>query len=132
MARVEFKKDSPIQSLSGTVGSLTFRTMYGKTSVFARREPELPENASRAEKRQFKREQIVRQCVMILQDEIEDLQEAIMMRTKIRNRIMYLYKKYAEEIKAPTKLQQKIMGEYRSKWCKTGDCLENGSRLIRE
>lgn len=127
MARVEFKKDSPIQSLSGTLGNLIFRTRNGKTSVFQRCEPELPENASRADRRRVKREKIVNDCVVILQNELGDMVAAIEQRKKIRERIMYLYKKYEKEIKAPTKLQRRIMSEYRAKWCQRGDCLENGS-----
>ena len=131
MARVEFKENSPIQSLSGTLGDLVFRTRNGKTSVFQRYEPELPEQASRAERRRFKREQIVRDCVSILQNEMRDMVAAIEQRTKIRNRILYLYKKYEKEIKAPTKLQRKMMSEYRAKWCQRGNCLENGSMQPR-
>ena len=108
---------------------MVFRTRNGKTTVYARDEPELPENATRAEKRRYKRERIVRQCVAILQDEMEDIVVAIAMRMKIRNRILYLYKKYERDIKAPTKLQRKIMGEYRAKWCRPGNSLVNGSRM---
>ena len=127
MARVEFKTNSPIQSLSGTIGGMTFRTVNGKTSVYTLKEPELPEDASRADKRKWKRERMVRQCVMILQDEMDDLFAAIEMRKKMKDRIMYLYKKYEKEIKAPTKLQRKIMTEYRAKWSQEGDSLDEGS-----
>jgi len=51
------------------------------------------------------------------------------MRQKIRERILYLYQKYEKAIKAPTKLQRKIMTEYRAKWCRPGNSLVNGSRM---
>ena len=35
MARVTFKAGQPIQSLSGTIGNLTYRTINGKTFVAA-------------------------------------------------------------------------------------------------
>ena len=131
MARVEFKEDSPIQSLSGTIGNLTFRTRNGKTTVFHRYEAELAPEASRAERRRYKREQMVRNCVAILQNEMEDIQVAIAQRPKIRERILYLYKKYEKEIKAPTKLQKKIMCEYRAKWCQSEDSLDKGPIEVR-
>lgn len=116
MARVVFKENQPIQSLSGSIGNMVFRTMYGKTFVLERREPELPKDATRKQKAQHKRLMMVNNCVGILQNEMEDIQVAIAMRSKLRDRICYLYDKYCNEIKAPTKLQRKIMGEYRAKY----------------
>lgn len=125
MARVELMPG--IASISGSVGNITFRTINGKTHVFERRTAKLREDATRAEKEKYKRDRIIRQCVSIIQDETGDWQKAIRIRTTIRNRIVYLYNKYVKEIKAPTKLQAKIMGEYRSKWAKSGDSLDKGS-----
>ena len=121
MARVKFKDGQPIQSLSGTIGDMVFRTVNGKTYVHKRTRIELPEQPTRAEKKQYLRERILDQCVCILQDEIGDMNEAIRMRTKIRSRLCGLYKKYEKEYKAPTKLQIRIMTEYRSKWCAQED-----------
>ena len=116
MARVIFKKGQPIQSLSGTMGKYTYRTINGQTFVWERPERVLPENASREEKARYKRETMIDQCTEILQSEIADIQEAIRMRNKIRSRLKGLYEKYCKEIKAPTKLQARIMAEYRGKW----------------
>lgn len=118
MARVTFKPGQPIQSLSGTIGNLTYRTVYGQTFVHLAREVKLPENPTRADKERFRRLTIANQCVCILQEEISDLQESLRMRPKIRERILGLYKRYHKEIKARTKLQKKIMEEYRKRWCK--------------
>lgn len=117
MARVKFNPGQPIQSLSGTLGNAVFRTMYGRTFVFERARPVLPKNATREQKARYRRRVMVDECVRILQDEIEDITEAIAMRKKILERVGYLYDKYVQEIKAPTKLQRKIMGEYRAKYC---------------
>ena len=46
MARVTFKAGQPIQSLSGTIGNLTYRTINGKTFVRVRGEVGLASNAS--------------------------------------------------------------------------------------
>ena len=116
MARVTFKKDQPIQSLSGSIGNIEFRTINGKTFVHERLDPELPKDATRKQKAMYRRRMIVNNCVSILQNEMEDIQEAIAMRSKLCDRIKYLYDKYAKEIKAPTKLQSKIIGEYRAKF----------------
>ena len=116
MARVTFKKDQPIQSLSGSIGNIEFRTINGKTFVHERCEPELPKDATRKEKAQFRRRMIVQQCVTILQNEMEDVQAAIAERTRIKDRIQRLYDKYVHEIPARTKLQRRIMGEYRVKY----------------
>ena len=116
MAKVTFKPGQPIQSLSGTLGRMTFRTIYGHTSVFEKPEPTLPKNATRKQKAQFKRQIIIDNCLTILQGEITDIKEAIRMRQKIRDRLVYLYKKFAPTIKARTKLQKAIMTEYRQRF----------------
>ena len=116
MARVKFKEGQPIQSLSGTLGNSVFRTRNGQTFVHERSYPELPKNATRAQKAQYRRRVIIDECVRILQDEMEDVLEAIGMRKKISDRVGYMYDKYVREIKARTKLQCKIMGEYRAKY----------------
>lgn len=125
MARIELMPG--IASISGTVGDFTFRTINGKTYVHRRNELELPEDATREEKRQYRRQHMIRQCVRILQDEMGDFERAIQMRLKLKSRIEGLYDKYCKEIKAPTKLQRKIMQEYRSKWSKSGESLDKGS-----
>ena len=127
MARIEFTKTSGIKSISGRIGNVMFRTINGKTFMTQCPEAELPENPTRKQKEKYKRDRIVDQCVSILQDEMEDWCEAVQQRAKIRWRIMNLYKKYATEIKAPTKLQCRIMREYRAKWSKPRECLENVS-----
>ena len=119
MAHITFKSGQPVQSLSGSLGALTFRTLYGRTFVHGRTEPVLPKNPTRQQRAQFKQRTIIDQCVTILQAQIEDLQEAIRMRPKIRDRIVRLYKKHAPTIKARTKLQRAIMTEYRQKFAKT-------------
>lgn len=116
MARVKFKEGQPIQSLSGTLGNSVFRTRNGQTFVHERTYPELPKDATRAQKAQYRRRLIIDECVRILQDEIEDVLEAIGMRKKICDRVGRLYDQYAREIKARTKLQRKIMGEYRVRY----------------
>lgn len=130
MAKIEFKEGSPIQSLSGTIGNMTFRTRNGRTYVTQRAERELPDDASREEKRAYRRRQMIQECVQILQAEIKDIEEAIRMRYKIYVRIAALYDKYVGEIKARTKLQKQIMTAYRSRYCLTKerersrDCLD--------
>ena len=116
MARVTFKPGQEVQSLSGSIGNIVFRTINGKTYVHERREPELPKDATRKQKALYKRRMIVDQCVYILQSEMEDVPKAIKERKRILDRIQRLYDKYVREISAPTKLQRKIMGDYRMRF----------------
>ena len=111
MAKVTFNPDSPIQALSGSLGDFTFRTVYGRTHVFRRPEPILPKNPTRQQREQFKQRTVINNCINILQAQYEDFQEAIAMRKKIKERLTYLYKKHAPDIKAPTKLQFRIFTE---------------------
>jgi len=113
MARVTFEENQPIQALSGTVGYLTYRTMNGKTFVYARREPELPKNASRKERAAYKECMIVNECVRIIQDEMEDFVAAIHARQAIRAAMKRYYRLYSPEIKARTKLQCAMLLAYR-------------------
>ena len=113
MARVTFKEGQPIQSLSGTIGVITYRTMNGKTFAYARREPELPKNATRKERAAYKERMIVNECVRIIQDEMEDFVAAIQARPAIRAAMKRYYRQYSPEIKARTKLQREMLRAYR-------------------
>ena len=115
MARVTFKEGQPIQSLSGTIGGITYRTMNGKTFVHARREPELGKNASRKERAAHKECMIVNECVRIIQDEMEDFVAAIQARPAIRAAMKRYYRQYSPEIKARTKLQCAMLRAYRTR-----------------
>ena len=119
MAKVTFNPNQPIQSLSGSMGKITFRTINGKTFVHERQAPELPKNPTRQQRARFKQRTIIDSCLAILQSQIDDIQEAINMRAKIRDRIVRLYKKHAPLIKAPTKLQRAILTEYAQKFCRS-------------
>ena len=132
MARITFKEGSPIQSLSGTLGNMNFRVRNGKTFVHAVRQPELSEDASRAEKARHKRQEIVHRCVCLIQEEIEDVKQAIAMRSKIRSRMLLLYDRFLKETSAPTKLSKMIMVAYRKKWGKSSDSLVEVSRKSRK
>ena len=100
------------RALSGSLGDFTFRTVYGRTHVFQRPEPVLPKNPTRQQRELFRQRTIINRCLNILQAQYEDFQEAIAMRKKIKERLTYLYKKHAPDIKAPTKLQRAIMTDY--------------------
>lgn len=115
MAKVTFKEGQPIQSLSGKLGNYVFRTINGVTRVHVQQLPELAKDATRAEKRKYRRKVMIEACVGLLQNEMEDVVAAIEMRTKIKDRISRLYDTYASEIKAPTKLQKRIISAYRAK-----------------
>ena len=137
MAHVTFNPNQPIQSLSGTVGNRTFKTRNGKTYMTQLPAPVLPKNATPKQRAQYKRLRMIDQCVMIIQGQIPDIREAIAMRSKIKDRLMYLYNKYVKEIKAPTKLQKAIMEEYDARYIEkvsknSRESLENDSVKSRK
>jgi hypothetical protein len=113
-----------IESISGTIGNVTFRTINGKTFMSKRSEPCLPKGATREQKAQYKKRTLVNTCVVLVQSQMEDMLEAIAQRKKIRDRICYLYEKLSPEIKVRTKLQKAIMSAYYEG--------ENGPRMDRE
>ena len=112
MAKITFNPESGIQSLSGSLGRLTFRTINGQTYVNERPMPVLPKKATREQRRKYHRQMIIDSCLEILQNGMEDIQEAMRIRPKIKDRLEYLYKKFSPTIKARTKLQKAIMSEY--------------------
>ena len=117
--RIQFNPNQPIQSLSGTIGNITYRTVNGRTFAHSRPLPELPKNPTRQQRALFKRRSIIDNCLSILQGQIPDIQEAIVARDKLKHRLLHLYKKYAPTIKAPTKLQKAIMTEYYARFSPT-------------
>jgi hypothetical protein len=119
MAKIKFNPNQPIQSLSGSVGSISFRTINGHTHMYRRPDPVLPKNPTRKQRAQFKQRTLIDNCLAILQAQYEDIQEAIAMRPKIKERLRYLYKTFAPTIKAPTKLQKAIMTEYYARFSAT-------------
>ena len=112
-----------IESISGTIGNVTFRTINGKTFMSKRSEPGLPKGATREQKAQYKKRTMVNACVVLVQSQMEDVLDAIEQRKKIRDRICYLYEKLSPEIKGRTKLQKAIMSAYYEG--------ENGPRMDR-
>ena len=119
MAKITFIPNQPIQSLSGSIGPITYRTMNGRTFMYRKEAPALPKNPTRKQRAQYRQRTIVDQCVTILQEQIQDIEKALAMRTTIRNRILRLYKLFAPGIKAPTKLQAAIMDAYYRRFCET-------------
>ena len=118
MARVELMPG--IQSISGTIGNLTFRTRGGKTFVYSNLAPELPRRATRAQREQWLRRMVLEQCIRQIQSDYADMYEAIRQRPLIRQRLVTLYAKYRVETSARTKLQKQIMQEYGQRYVRDG------------
>ena len=110
MARIELMPG--IKSISGTIGNLTFRTRGGKTFVHAKAEAELPSRATRQQREKWLRTSVLDECVRIVQEDYEDMFEAIRQRPLIRQRLALLYAKYRAETSGRTKLQKKMLEAY--------------------
>jgi len=115
MARVTFKAGQPIQSLSGTIGNLTYRTINGKTFVRVRGEVTLASNASAEAKAAYRRKTIVDECVRIIQEEIGDMAAAIQARAGIRAAMKRYYEQFSTETGSRLKLQAKMLEAYRNR-----------------
>ena len=115
MARVTFKAGQPIQSLSGTIGNLTYRTINGKTFVRVRGEVGLASNASTEAKTAYRRKTIVDECVRIIQEEIGDMAAAIQARAGIRAAMKRYYEQFSTETGSRLKLQAKMLEAYRNR-----------------
>ena len=114
MARIELMPG--IESISGTIGNLTFRTRGGKTFVHAKSEVYLPLRATRQEREKWLRATILDRCVSIVQEECGDMHEAIRQRPLIRQRLAALYGTCRAETSAMTKLQQKMLEAYHRRY----------------
>ncbi len=119
MARITFNPNQPIQSLSGTLGRDTFRTLNGRTYVHQRPEPVLPKNPTPQQRAAIRRKTIINHCITDIQRQYSDIRDAIAMRSKIKDRVEYLYDKFVTNIKAPTKLQKEILSKYYRKFSPT-------------
>jgi hypothetical protein len=136
MAHIEFNPNQPIQSLSGNLGPLSFRTRNGKTTVFATPEPVLPKNPTRKQRELYRQKTVVDDCTAVIQKRIHDIPKALEMRALIRNRILRLYKLFAPNIKSRTKLLNNILVEYdlrydASESSQHRESIETSSRLKR-
>ena len=110
MARVKLMPG--IESISGKVGKMVFRTINGKTYVHEAGGPVLPADASRQEKAAYRKRVVVEECVYLIQKEMQNTLEAIRQHKKIYDRVRRLYDRFSPKIKARTKLQKAIMSAY--------------------
>jgi len=115
MAQIIFNPDSPVKQLSGRYGNTLFHFRNGKQFVTGAVVPILPLHPTPEQRRLYRRQSIIEQCVNILQTQLVLSQQAIDVRKTIKDRITYLYNKYNHDIKAPTKLQKRIMTDYYAK-----------------
>ena len=113
MARIEYNNEAGVEPLSGKYGKLVFRHQAnGKNFVYRESPVVAAKNAKRVLRRASKKQIVVEQCVEILQLQLPLSQEAIDMRKKIKDRVVYLYKKYEPQIRGRIRLQARILKEF--------------------
>ena len=104
-----------IQSISGKVGDLEFRTLKsGRTIVRASRKKDYlnkrePTAKERAQRRRFA---VVSSTVAIIQREYPRVDWAAQDRKKIWQKVAYLYAKFFDSFDDDAKLQDKLLDEY--------------------
>ena len=96
MATFIFKKDQPIQSLSGTCGDLTFRTLPSGRTV-----GHIHELTS-----------LIDECVGEIQVKMASVEEAIEQRKAIKLRVTRLYKALREGTDDDGELKKRILMAY--------------------
>ena len=104
-----------IQSISGKVGSLEFRTLKsGRTVVRARRKTDYQPTCPPTEKAiaQRRRFGVVSATVAAIQRNYDRIDEAALDRKKIWQKVAYHYAKYCDEIQSDVLLQKKLLDEY--------------------
>lgn len=107
-----------IQSISGKVGNLEFRTFKnGKTVVRARQDDDYrqvgePTEKALAQRRRFA---VVSSAVAAIQRAYPRIDEAALDRKKIWQKVSYHYAKYFEAIDDDRKLIAKLLEEYQKK-----------------
>ena len=104
-----------IESISGKVGNLEFRTLKsGRTIVRARSEYDYQSNhdptpKERAQRRRFG---VVSATVAVIQRNYPRIDEAALDRKRIWQKVSYLYSKFFESIDNDAELQSKLLDEY--------------------
>lgn len=104
-----------IQSISGKVGNLEFRTLKsGKTVVRARHEDDYlpttpPTEKALAQRRRFG---VISTVVGNIQQNYDRIDKAALDRKKIWQKVSYLYAKYFESIDNDRQLIAKLFEEY--------------------
>ena len=96
MAIFIFKKDQPIQSLSGTCGDLTFRTLPSGRTV-----GHIHELTS-----------LIDVCVASIQDKMSNIPEAIRQRRAIKKRVTRLHNKLRPTTDDDAELRKRILMAY--------------------
>lgn len=127
MAHVTFKKGQPIQSLSGTIGNLTFRTVNGKTFVREKPKYVLPKRPTERDKERYRRSWVLDYCVATIQELEPDTETAIRNRPKIYKRFASLYNKYRDSFpQSRLYIASLLINQYRERYA------ESLSRLSRD
>lgn len=106
-----------IQSISGKVGNLEFRTLKsGKTVVRTRRREDYQSTRvlSPKEIAQRRRFGIVSSVTAAIQSSYKRIDEAALDRKRIWQKVAYLYAKYCDLISDDAQLQKKLLEEYKA------------------
>ena len=104
-----------IESISGKVGNLEFRTLKsGRTIVRSRNEDDYSSTRTPTEKELAHRRRfgVVSATTAVIQSRYPRIDEAARDRKKIWQKVAYLYAKYFEEIQDDKLLQAKLLEEY--------------------
>ena len=106
-----------IQSISGKVGDLQFRTLKSGRTIVHTRKPNLsafrrePTDKERAQRRRFG---TVSSVVAAIQSSYPRIDSAAADRKRIWQKVSYIYAKYADSLTNDAELQAKILEEYNS------------------
>ena len=106
MGKVIFREGQPVQELRGTYGKVTFRVVNGKTIA------NVKSGRHNNNSDEFDKADIIDSCVAEIQEQMDDMREAIRDREAIKKRIERLYEKYARRSKDEVELMKNIRLAY--------------------
>ena len=112
-----------IQSISGKVGDLQFRTLKSGRTVVHTRKTNLsacrrePTEKERAQRRRFG---TISSVVAVVQNSYPRIDRAAADRKRIWQKVSYIYAKYADTITDDAELQAKLIEEFNFSATKTG------------
>ena len=111
MARVTLDPGGVIESISGRVGNMVYRTYKSGLITVHRISPRAQKATTKKEKAMRLRSEMVNQIVGELQQGYSRIDKAAAMRKKLWQKVGYVYDKYSETVKNRKELEKIIRAE---------------------
>jgi hypothetical protein len=111
MARVTLDPGGVIESISGRVGNMVYRTYKSGLITVHRISPRVHKAATKKEKATRQRFEMVNRIVSELQHDYSRIDKAAAMRKRLWQKVGYVYDKYSETVKNRKELEKIIRSQ---------------------